>query len=105
MKIFKVYQSKLFSDKLKSMPKDFKDWIEKVQDQLVSNPYVGKPLGVDWLREKKYGKYRIYYLIYEDIITVFMVNLSEKKDQQKIINTIKLFLEMYKDELMELSKK
>jgi len=105
MKTYKVYQSKVFADKLKNMPKNFKDWIEKIQDQFVSNPYVGKPLGVDWLREKKYGKYRIYYLIYEDFVAVFMVDISEKKDQQKVINTIKLFLNTYKDELRELGRK
>ncbi len=103
MKSFKVYQSKIFQDKLKDMPVHFKEWVENIQDQLVLNPYVGKPLGTEWLREKKYGKYRIYYLIYEDIITVFMVNMSEKKDQQKIINTIKLFLNTYKEELKEVS--
>ena len=105
MKTYTVYHSKIFSDKIESMPQEFKDWVEKIESQLVSNPFVGKPLGVDWLREKKYDKYRIYYLIYEDLITVFMVNLSEKKDQQKIINTIKLFLEMYREELMEMRKK
>lgn len=87
------------------MPKDFKEWVEKIQDQLVLNPYVGKPLGVDWLREKKCGKYRVYYLIYEEQIIVFMVNISEKKYQQKVINTIKLFLERYKEEPNELTKK
>ena len=105
MKNYKVYQSEVFVEKLKDMPKDFKEWIEKIQDQLVLNPYVGRPLGVDWFREKKYGKYRIYYLIYEDIVAVFMVDISEKKDQQKVINTIKLFLNIYKDELNKLSRK
>ena len=87
------------------MPKDFRNWFEKIKDRLVSNPYVGKPLGAEWLREKKYDKFRVYYLIYEDLISVFMVNISEKKDQQRVINTIKLFLEMYKEELAELTKK
>lgn len=105
MRAFKVYQSKIFEEKLKSMHEDFKEWVEKIQNQLVLNPYVGTPLGVDWLREKKYGKYRVYYLIYKEQIIVFMVNISQKKDQQKVINTIKLFLERYKEELNELTKK
>ena len=104
MKTYKVYQSKNFTDKLIKLPKDFKEWVEKIQDQLATNPYTGKPLGVDWLREKKYGKYRIYYLVYEDFVAVFMVEISEKKDQQKIINTIRFFLDMYRDELRELNE-
>ncbi|MEK6950250.1 MAG: hypothetical protein AABX13_00815 [Nanoarchaeota archaeon] len=41
--------------------------------------------------KKKKDKFRIYYLIYEEIKAVYLVGLSEKKDQQKIINTIWLF--------------
>ncbi len=78
--------------------------MEKIQDQFVENPYAGKPLGVEWLREKKYGNRRIYYLIYEDLITVFMADISEKKDQQKVINTIRIFLDVYRGELKKLNK-
>ncbi len=104
MESYRVYHSKTFDDKLKDMPKDFIEWVDRIESQLVTNPYVGKPLGVGWLRKKKYLKYRIYYLVYEDLISVFMVNISEKKDQHKVINTIKLFLDTYKEEIMKLSR-
>lgn len=56
MKKYRVYRSKLLNEKLQNMPKDFIEWLSKIEDQLVLNPYVGKPLGFEWFREKKYGK-------------------------------------------------
>jgi len=104
MKKYRVYRSKLLNEKLQNMPKDFIEWLSKIEDQLVLNPYVGKPLGFEWFREKKYGKYRLYYLIYEDLIAVYLVTTSEKKDQQKVINTIKLFLDEYREEIDSISE-
>lgn len=102
--VFKVFHSKSFDDKLDRFQQEFKNWVEKIENQLVNNPYVGDPLGVPWLREKKHGKFRIYFLIYEDLTSVFMVNISEKKDQQKVINTIKLLLDLYRLEIENLLK-
>ena len=71
----------------------------------MENLYVGNPLNVRWFREKRIEKYRIYYLIYEDLRSVFMVAISEKKDQQKVINTIRLLFDFFRDELEHLVDK
>jgi len=99
MKLFKVYRSEPFDEQIEKMPSDFRVWVEKIETQLMQNPYAGKPLSFRWFREKKYGKYRVYYLIYENLAAVYMIALSDKKDQQKTINTIKLFLNSYKQEI------
>ena len=36
---------------------------------------------------------------------VYMVGISEKKDQQKVINTIWLLLDNFRDEIMSILKK
>ena len=72
---------------------------------MVDNSYVGDSLNVKWFREKRVDKYRIYYLIYDDLSVVFMVRTSEKKDQQRIINTIRLLFEFLMKELEELIDK
>lgn len=102
--MWKVFLTEIFEEKLSKHQKDFQDWVEKILDQLEMNPFVGKPLKVKWFREKKYGKIRIYYLIYENLKSVYLVNLSEKKDQQAIISSIMLFLDAYKKEMEELVK-
>ena len=84
---------------------DLKAWLNKIEIQLINNPYTGDPIRVPWFREKKHGKYRVYYLIYNDVQAVYLVGISNKKDQQKVINTIWLLLEHFKEEIRNFVKK
>ena len=96
---YKVYRTPIFDRKLEAFPDYFKKQIDRCEEQLAENPYVGKPLSVPWFREKKLDVYRMYYLIYEDLRAVYIITLSGKKDQQKVINTIKHFLDQYRREI------
>tara|TARA_Y100000310_G_C20460848_1_gene705283 strand:+ start:385 stop:699 length:315 start_codon:yes stop_codon:yes gene_type:complete len=96
---FIVYRTPIFDKKLEHFSDHFKQQIDRFEEQLKENPYVGKPLGVRWFREKKLDLYRMYYLIYQDLNAVYIITLSAKKDQQKIINTIRHFLEQYREEI------
>ena len=100
-----IYHTHTFDEKLANMPKDFQDWLDKIEDQLTVNPYVGDPIRVPWFREKKKDKYRIYYLINKEIQAVYVVSLSEKKDQQAIINAIWLLVDQFKEEIVDLVRK
>ena len=93
---YRVYHSQTFNKELLKFDKNFQSVVDKIEDKLVENPHSGRPLGVPWFREKKYENYRIYYLIYEDIRAIFMVAISDKKDQQKVINTIWVLLDSFK---------
>ena len=99
MKKYKVYHSNRFEKELRKFDLFFMDLVDKIEDKLVEDPYTGSPLGVRWFREKRIGKYRIYYLVYEHLQSVFMVAISEKKDQQKVINAIRLTLSFLKEEI------
>ncbi|HZX20540.1 MAG TPA: hypothetical protein VFF13_06010 [archaeon] len=101
---YKVFLAPVFKSKLQGADKDFKDWFDGILDQLTENPFVGKPLSAKWFREKKHKKQRVYYLIYEQLKAVYVVNMSEKKDQQAIINSIKLLLDLYKEEIENIAK-
>ncbi len=100
---FKVFHAKIFDKKLDNFSGDFKKWVDKIEDQLVQNPYVGDPIRVKWFREKKLEKYRIYYVIYEEQKAVYMVGISEKKDQQQVISTLWFLLDQFKDEIERLT--
>lgn len=102
MKRYKVYHSGRFDRELNKLDKSIQDRVDKIEDSLVENPYTGDRLGVNWFREKRYEKYRFYYLIYDDLDAVFMTAISEKKDQQKVINTIRLLFDFFRDELLKL---
>tara|TARA_Y100000034_G_C6713417_1_gene315254 strand:+ start:174 stop:503 length:330 start_codon:yes stop_codon:yes gene_type:complete len=99
MRKYKLYHSSRFDRELSKLTKEFQQRIDKIEDQLINNPYIGKPLNLKWFREKKLEKYRIYYLIYDNLNAIFMVAISDKKDQQKVINTIRLLLEFFRKEL------
>ena len=102
--VFVIFHSATFGKALNGFPNDFKLWVDKMEDQLVENPYVGDPIRVPWFREKKKDKYRIYYLIYDDIKAVYLVGISDKKDQQRVINTVWLLLDYFRDEIRNLAK-
>ncbi len=102
---YAVYHSARFDKELEKFDKAFHEWLDKIEEQLAENPYVGDAVGIKWFREKRYKKYRVYYLIYEDLADVFMVAISEKKDQQRVINTIRVLLDFFRDELEQIFNK
>gem|GEM_PF-5785897 len=54
-------------------------------------------MGYPFFRENKMGKYGLYFLIYEDVDTILLVTISDKKAQQDIIDKIKSQLDQYKE--------
>ena len=76
---FRIFRAATFDRELAKYPADVQMWVDKMEQQLAENPFAGDPLRVPWFREKKKNKYRLYYLIYEDLRTVFMVGISERK--------------------------
>lgn len=100
--IYKIYKSAEFEKDFMKLDASLQQQVTKEIWQLEQNPFVGKSLGYRFFREKKIGKYRMYYLIYEEFVIVFIIAWSGKKDQQKSINIIKNALPEY---LKEIKKK
>lgn len=96
---YKIFHSSRFDKELSKSDKYFLERLDKIEGQLVINPFAGDPIKVKWFREKRIDKYRVYFLVYDDVRSVFMVAISEKKDQQQVINTIWLFLDLFRKEL------
>ena len=92
---FKVFRALTFEKEFSKLPKVEKEAIEKFEKKLVENPYLGKPLGYAFFREKKLNGRRVYYLIYEEFVIVLIVALSDKKTQQVTIDEIKQRLGEY----------
>lgn len=79
------------------LPKAYQEQISKFIAQLKKTSDVGKPLGYPFFKEKKMGKYRIYFLVYKDLDTVLLITISDKKAQQESIDRIKDQLDYYKE--------
>ena len=85
---YHVFISETLDKKIEKFAPNLKERLEKLKKSLEENPFTGKPLKHDYLREKKWGPFRVYYLIIKDLLIVFLLEFSDKKDQQRIINEI-----------------
>jgi len=103
--VYAIYHTHTFDRSLDRMPKDFQEWLTKVENQLVENPFVGDQIRVPCFREKKKDKQRVYYLIYEELQIVYVVGMSSKKNQRAVINAIWLLLDNFKEEIKQLVHK
>ena len=102
MKKYKVFRSVSFQREIVKYDKNIQDRVDKIEDNLEYNSKYGNPLGTKWFRESRFENYRVYYLVYEDLYSIYIVAISGKKDQQKTINTIRLFLEFFRLEIERL---
>ncbi len=78
--------------------------IQRIVSQLKENPFVGDQLQIRSLREKRLKEKRLYYLVFEDLNAVLIVAISDKKTQQKTINSILFRINEYRKYLLELLK-
>lgn len=100
--IYEIIKTEQFIKKFNSLDNSIKLELEKELEQLKINPYSGKPLGYKFFREKKVRCFRIYYIIYDNYLLVFVLAISDKKDQQKVINTIRNLIPYYKEYIKKL---
>jgi mRNA-degrading endonuclease RelE of RelBE toxin-antitoxin system len=102
---FRIFITESFEKEFAKLSKQEQKRIEKAKEQLKLNPFVGKPLGYTFFREKKIGNKRLYYLIYEEKVIVLLVAYGGKKNQQAIINAIKASFQEFKEEIEKASLK
>lgn len=101
--MFIVIGTDTYLDELKKWSKSDQEAAAKIPQHLTDNPYVGKQLSYPFLREKKIGGRRVYYLIYNDLNMVLLVATSDKKDQQVTINHIKTNLDEFRETAQRIS--
>ena len=91
----RVLSTKEFDTWEKLLPKDLQREIEEFIKELKKGSKIGQPLGYSFFLEKRIDGRRIYFLAYEDIDTVLLVTISDKKAQQDTIDKIKKDLDYY----------
>ncbi len=102
VKKYKIFRSVSFQREVAKYDKSIQDRVDKIESKLMFNSKYGNPLGTEWFRESRFENYRIYFLVYEELDAIYMVAISGKKDRQKTINTIRLFLKFFKLEIEKL---
>lgn len=86
--MYKLFFSETFEKDYNKLDESIKIRVRKILTNLENNPNSGKHLYKS-LREKKLDKFRIYYITYEQYILVFVIAISEKRNQQEVIDKIK----------------
>ena len=96
--MWELRETSEFEHKFEELPPDIKERFENQIKKLQENPYaLGRPLGYPWFRELKNDKWRVYYLIYDQLAVILFVGVSDKKSQQVVINVIKSNLKVFKE--------
>ena len=103
--MFKVYRTNEFTRLLdKLLTKAEMDRVENIEDEISERGFTGRPLGFNFLREKRINGKRAYFLVYEEFNAALMVSISDKKTQQETIDKIKEYLPEFKRLMEELTK-
>lgn len=96
---YHIFTTDEFEKAFHKLDHSLQEQVRKKIADLEINPFAGKPLGTAFFRERKVRHLRIYYLIYESVVAVFVIALSDKKTQQETIDAIKNSLPRYQEQL------
>ena len=102
--MFRAFRTDWYEKKLKKLISEEQERIKDIEQELKKSPYDGKPLGYTFFREKKFNGKRLLFLVYENHKAIFLITITDKKTQQKVIDLIKVNLDAYKEQLEKILK-
>ena len=102
--MFRVFRSEWCEKKLDKLDKPEREIIVEFEQKLKNEPYLGKPLGYKFFREKRFNGKRLLFLVYAEHKAIFLVTITDKKAQQYEIDLIKTSLDIYKEHLEKIIK-
>jgi len=100
--MFRVFVTKEFDDDFDKLDESDKIRVRKIREQLKEQgDSVGKPLGLPYFREKRFGEKRLYFIVYKSFMVILAVGISDKKAQQATINKILKNINNYEEFILE----
>ena len=102
--MFRAFRTDWYEKKLSKLTLQEQKRVNDIEQELKKSPYDGKPLGYKFFREKKFNGKRMIFLVYETHQVIFLITITDKKSQQKVIDLIKSNLDVYKQELERILK-
>ena len=92
----------IYQEVILKMSSNDQNRIDNLVQQFTQNPYVGDSLQIRSIREKRFDGKRIYYVVFDDLKSVLIVALSDKKIQQRTIDSIKSRLNDYREYIISI---
>lgn len=74
--------------------------LPRIFDAVAENPYIGDSLGPSWFREVRLREKRLYYIV--DERAALFIAVSDKKQQQDVIESHRKTLDEYRELLRRL---
>ena len=102
--MFRAFRTDWYEKKFKRLDSSEQEIAKHIEQELKKSPYDGKPLGYIFFREKKFNGKRLIFLVYDSYQAIFLITITDKKTQQKVIDLIKANLDVYKEELEKILK-
>lgn len=95
--MFRIFTTEEFDKDISKLDNSEQQRVKSILAQLKEQGgNVGKPLsGLTFFKEKKFGGKRLYFLVYQDILVVLVLAISDKKAEQATINRILIDLAEY----------
>ncbi|MBI2575541.1 hypothetical protein HYV82_06675 [Candidatus Woesearchaeota archaeon] len=102
MDVVRIFKTASYDEDYKRLDYSEKLRVDSIVKGLFDAGYVtGKPLGLPFFREKKFGGKRVLYLVYKPKSAILLLAIIDKKMQQATINAILLRLEEYERHVSE----
>lgn len=102
--MFRAFRTDWYEKKFSKLTPKEQERVSGIEQELKKSPYDGKPLGYNFFREKKFDGKRLLFLVYESHKAIFLITITDKKTQQKVIDLIKVNLDLYKEQLERILK-
>lgn len=90
------YEKKLF--KLDHKEQEI---VYQFEQNILESPYIGKRLGFNFFREKKFDGKRVLFLVYEEFNVILMLLITDKKAQKHDIDYVRSNFDYYRNILLE----
>lgn len=100
--MFKVVYSEWLDKQIKKLTRLEQQRIKRFERQIKTQPFSGRPLGYNFIREKKFNGKRLLFLVYAQYSAVLFAYITDKKFQQDMIDELKDNLYVYEQKLKEL---
>lgn len=93
--MYQIHRVARYVKELGKLDGHYHSFISAFEQKLKEEPFSGKPLSFEFLREKKFDDKRLLYIVYPDLKKILFVAITDKRNQQEAIDFIKAHFKEY----------
>ncbi|RJQ20238.1 hypothetical protein C4580_04340 [Candidatus Woesearchaeota archaeon] len=94
--MFEVCRSDEYNKLFIKLSRNYQHILERFEDRLCANPYIGKQLTYEFFREKKFDNRRALFFIYPEHRKVLLLTIVTKETQESAMKWLRKNLDTLK---------